>query len=48
MTHLLYAKLLRVRKFNFHPDDSDNGAGDLITSYIAYREEQPLPWQKFF
>ena len=44
------AKLLReeVENYNFHLDDSYNVAGDSITSYTAYREGQPLAWQKFF
>ena len=44
------AKLLReeVENYNFHLDDSYNAAGNLITSYIAYREGQPLAWQKSF
>ena len=44
------AKLLRekVENYNFHLDHSYNAAGDFIASYAAYREGQPLAWQKFF
>ena len=37
-----------AENYNFHLDNSYNAAGDLNSSYNAYREGQPLTWQKFF
>ena len=36
-----------AENYNFHLDNSYNAAGDLNSSYNAYREGQPLTWQKF-